>query len=294
MVDIRLAQKDDLQRQKELWKICFGDEDDYIDFYFDNMYKQEQTAVLLWDEEIVAMATMIPAALVMEDNKRFDLSMLYAIATHPKFQGKGFSSQIMDFCHAYLENQNQDMSILVPAQESLFGFYEKKGYQDGFYIREVTLTRDQIMRPGGYQEEGVIITPVTPSSYNIIRRAQLKGKVYVDYANEEIAYQKQLCQKYGGDLYGLEVGGIRGCAVVEVMSETEVLIKEILMPDHLVREGIMQIAKVLPAQKYRVRLPASLGAHLGGQARHFGMMKGFEEKNIVSPDARGYLGIAYD
>lgn len=293
MVDIRLAQKDDLPRQKELWKTCFGDEDDYIDFYFDNKYKEKQTAVLLWDEEIVAMATMIPAALVMENNKRFDLSMLYAIATHPGFQGKGLSTQIMDFCHAYLEGQNQDMSILVPAQESLFDFYEKRGYRDGFYIREVTLTRDQIMGLQG-SKEGATITPTPPSSYNTIRRDQLEGKVYIDYANEEIAYQKQLCQKYGGDLYGLEVGETRGCAVVEVMSETEVLIKEILMPDHLVKEGIRQIARVLPAQKYRVRLPAGLGAHLGGQVRHFGMIKGFKEKNIIPLDARGYLGIAYD
>ena len=36
--------KGDMDRQKQIWKICFGDDDAYIDFYFANRYKRMKPA----------------------------------------------------------------------------------------------------------------------------------------------------------------------------------------------------------------------------------------------------------
>lgn len=294
MTEVRLAKSGEVNQLKKLWKICFGDEDDYIDLYFNNKYKEEETAVLLWDGEIVAMTTMIPAHILMPSGEKLALSMLYAIATHPSFQGKGLSTQIMDFCHTYLETQNQDLSILVPARESLFDFYRKRGYKDGFYIRELTLSHYEISKfTEDYKGKGAI-RATTASDYNARRRSRLEGELYVDYNNEEIEYQKRLCQQYGGDLYAIDVEDACGCAVVERMGLEKVFIKEMLMPDHMIEEGIKQIAALLPAQEYNLRLPAYLGKHLGEKIRHFGMIKSYSPKDVLSPGEFGYLGIAYD
>jgi len=294
MVEIRLAKNGEVGQLKELWKVCFGDEEDYINLYFNYKYKQEETAVLLWAGKIVAMATMIPAHMVMENGERYDLAMLYAIATHPEFQGKGLSTQIMEFCHGYLESHHQDLSILVPAQESLFGFYAKRGYKDGFYIREVTLTQNEIIGFKGNRNKKCFIKAISASEYNTRRRKALKGRIYIDYSNEAIAYQKRLCQEYGGDLYALDMEGAIGCAILEKINGGKILIKEMLMPDHLIEEAIRQIAKLLDSQEYVLRLPGYLGAHLGGAIRHFGMIKGFTQKDMVGPEELAYLGIAYD
>lgn len=294
MIETRLAKNREVGQLKELWKICFGDEEDYINLYFDHKYKEEETAVLLWAGKIVAMGTMIPAHMVMENGEKYDLSMLYAIATHPEFQGKGLSAQIMEFCHRYLKCHNKDLSILVPAQESLFNFYGKRGYKDGFYIREVTLTRDQMIELGDDQEEKAFISPITAADYNKMRRSRLEGQLYIDYGNEQIAYQKKLCQKFGGDLYGLYIGDACGCTVVERMSLDEVLIKELLIPDCLLKESIRQIARELPAKQYHIRLPVFSKGDIGGTTRHFGMAKSYMEKGIFLSGESGYLGIAYD
>ena len=294
MIEVRLAKDEEVDQLKSLWKTCFGDEDTYINLYFDHKYKPEETAVLLWDGEIVAMATMIPAHIVLESGETSNISMLYAIATHPSFQGKGLSTQIINFCHAHLKDQDKGNSILVPAQESLFDFYSKRGYEDGFYTREVTLTYNEISKiTGDYKEKG-LIRATTASDYNARRRSRLEGQIYVDYGNEEIRYQKKLCQQYGGDLYAIDIGDTCGCAVVERMSLEKVFIKEMLMPNHMIEEGIRQIVALLPAQEYSLRLPVYLGKHLGGSTRHFGMIKSYSPKDVLPPGEVGYLGIAYD
>lgn len=294
MIEIRLAKDGEVDQLKKLWKTCFGDEDTYINLYFDYKYKPEETAVLLWDREIVAMTTMIPAHMVMANGEVFNISMLYAIATHPGFQGKGLSTRIMDFCHTHLKSQNKDHSILVPAQESLFDFYGKRGYKDGFYIREVTLTGDTVSEFLEHQQRKAVMSPIAADDYNKRRRGMLEGYPYVDYAHAEIAYQKKLCQQYGGDLYALDIGDATGCAVVERISPEEVLIKELLVPDDLVKESIREIAIALAARIYHVRMPVFLGEPLEGVTRHFGMAKNYGQEDRVFAGASGYLGIAYD
>ncbi len=294
MMTMRLAQDGDIGQQKELWKICFGDDDTYIDFYFDHQYKKENAAVLLRDQVIVAMATMIPGRMILANGEALELAMLYAIATHPSCQGQGFSTQIMDFCHDHLKGQNKDLSILVPAQESLFDFYAKRGYQKGFHIREVTLSQEQIAHFEKKGEGKSVIRPITASDYNTRRQMLLQGQPYVDYNHQEIDYQKKLCQKYGGDLYGLDIEDVKGCLVAEKISKDKLLIKEILLPDQLIQEGLRKVMEALPAKIYEVRSPGFLGQALGGTIRPFGMFREYGENNRLSPDKLTYLGIAYD
>ncbi|HHX59941.1 MAG TPA: GNAT family N-acetyltransferase [Epulopiscium sp.] len=299
MVEIRLAKKGEEIYQKSLWKACFGDEQAYIDFYFLNKYKAEETAVLLYKGEIVAMTTMIPGKLVTAGGQVLELAMLYAVATDPKHQGKGFSTQIMDFCNKHLIEKGVGLSILVPAEASLFDFYSKRGYKEAFYVREVTLTYDQIAAFKTNINQEVSMIPIEASDYNNRRRTLLAATPYVDYNNEELDYQKKLSKEFGADLYCINIGDIKGCAIVEWIDQNKIFIKEILMPDHLIKEGLKKIAQLLPAKDYMVRLPTDLGGNLGGIIRPFGMMKIEDTIQIGIKDEmldkkQGYMGIAYD
>ena len=42
---IRFANKTDIPQLKSIWKVCFGDSDEYIDFFFDHMFKPENAVV---------------------------------------------------------------------------------------------------------------------------------------------------------------------------------------------------------------------------------------------------------
>lgn len=295
MSEVRLAKKGETARQKEIWKLCFGDSDIYIDFYYAHRYKEDETALLLHDGQISAMLTMIPVRMVTSDNRNFQSAMLYAIATHPNYRNRGFASQLMNFSEKYLTANNIDFSILVPAEKHLFDFYRKKGYQEGFYIREALFTGAMLDSLSICKTYRCTISSSIPKEYNDRRNKQLSGRLHLAYADEEIAYQKKLSQQSGADIYAIDIEEIQGCAVIERISPDKLLIKEILLPEELIAMVIKQIALLLPAREYILRTPAYLGQSLGGSIRPFGMIREQREMDIeIRQKDLGYLGLAFD
>jgi len=295
MNEIRLAQPGEIARQKEIWKLCFGDSDRYIDFFYTHRYQEDKTALLLQDGQIVSMLTMLPIEIVSANKRSFNAAMLYAIATHPQYQHQGLASQLMDFVNKYLNEQNSAFSVLVPAEQQLFNFYRQQGYGDGFYLREVFLTGKGIESWPVNEACSCTIASIAPNEFNQRRDKYLAGRLYVSYADEEVAYQQKLSQLSGADIYGLDLEGTLGCAAVERMNSEKVVIKELLVPDELLPVAIHRIARLLPAQEYIVRTPAFFGQILGGSIRSFGMIRATQEIDwAITPEDLGYLGLAFD
>lgn len=295
MIEIRLAQKGEIIRQKEIWKHCFGDEERYIDFYFKNRYKESDTLVLLYEGEISAMLTMIPIQVVTPEQHTFPSAMLYAIATDPMFQSLGLATEIMNYSHEYLGQNNKAFSILVPAVKSLFGFYHKRNYHEGFYLRELFLTRENIELWDAINVAQPTIFSISPNGYNQRRNLQLKGCLHIAYADQDIDYQKKLSQMSGADLFAIDFENVKGCAAIERISPDKVLIKEILLPQILLKGAIQQISKILPGKEYIIRMPAFTGQVLGGEIRPFGMYRAqSNSKDTIVFNEQGYLGLAFD
>lgn len=295
MFEVRFAKKGEIVRQKEIWKLCFGDHDEYIDCYYANRYKEDETVLLLDDGEISAMLTMIPVHTVTPNNCRINTVMLYAVATDPKKQNRGFATYLMNFCDQYLKANNQDLSILVPAAEQLFNYYSKRGYQNGFYIREIRLTRDMVDSLPIHKSCKYKISSLIAEEYNQLRNKQLSGRFYIAYEDEDIDYQKRLSMQSGADIYGIGYENIQGCAAIERISSDKVLIKEILLPEELFNEVIWLIAQQLYAKEYILRTPAYWGEQFGGTIRAFAMIKSHRKIDVLKTlDEFGYLGFAFD
>lgn len=324
-MEIRIAQREDLPQLKHIWKLCFGDEDSHIDFYFANRNWTEENAVLLSDGEIVSMLSMIPVEVVRSGGERFGASMLYAIATHPEYQKQGIAGRLMDFAGQYLLDKGVGATMLVPAGEELFRFYEHKGYQTEYRLREAVLSRAELEKMRGREarqesrgnvmaasigkapkvgSEPLCLIPAEPAAYNEVRRRLLKGHTYVDYRDEEIAFQKKECQLYQADIYliknkddvsAADDKDALGCAVIERISEEKIAVKELLVPEQYVRAAAKSIADMMQAETYIFRTPSLSGNELEGSVRPFGMLR-FQEASgrccMTGMDA--YLGIAYD
>ncbi|MGI6066379.1 MAG: GNAT family N-acetyltransferase [Bacillota bacterium] len=296
--EVRLAGKDEGEviRQKEIWKLCFGDSDSFIDFFFEHKYKEDETVLLLHDGEVNARLTMLPVQIVAARRHSFNTAMLYGIATHPDYQGRGLATRMMSFTHQYLKEKNNAFSVLVPAEKHLFDFYRKQGYEEGFYIREALLTRAKIERLPTDKNVRCIIKGTAPKDYNQIRNKLLSGKLYIAYRDKEISYQKKISQQSGADIFLIEIENARGCAAIERISPGKVVIKEILISDDVLFEALKQIGKIFLADEYVIRMPTFVGEQLDGSSiRPFAMVKKTQEvKFKIAPGDLGYLGLAFD
>lgn len=298
-MDVRLVNREDLADLKEIWRRSFGDSEGYIDFYFKTRDWLSETAVLLEDGKAVSMLTMVPVHMIDEEGGKHSASMLYAIATHPDYQKRGFADRLIEFSNQYLLSRQIAVTLLVPASEELFGFYAKRGYRAGFYSREAVLSRDSIEKLTGGSGTCTVV-PVKPMEYNVIRGKLLEGHPYLSYRDDEVAFQKQSSRMYGADLYAIVVGDDAGCAYAERISEEEVIVKELLIPEQHIVTAVKRIAELLPADKYMFRTPAHAGEALGGRVRPFGMLRDNSTDDsgaaaiARTPAGDSYIGIAYD
>jgi predicted acetyltransferase len=294
MIEIRFAKMGETVRQKEIWKLCFGDSEQYIDFYYANRYKEDETLLLLQEGEIAAMLTMLPIRINTPTGRSLNSTMMYAIATHPKYRHRGYASQLMESACHHLSQKDHFFSVLVTAGKKLFDFYRHQGFQDGFYIREVSFDWNELEAlPIG--KNNCTIKSISPEEYNLKREKQLNGKFYVSYSDEDIDYQRKLSQQSGADIYGIEIEGVQGCAVIELLDQDKVFIKELLIADHLLSTAVPHIARLLPSDEYILRTPPFLGRELSSSIRPFGMFRlnqGFQPEII--PEGSGYLGLAFD
>ena len=129
----RCAADDDRPALKEIWAEVFEDEQEYIDLFFERMFRPENYALLCDADtgEILSMAALLPVDLVC-CGKRYPISYLYGMATLPSEQGKGCGLELLRLAAEYCKGRGKAGIALQPADEGLLYFYKKAGYAPAF------------------------------------------------------------------------------------------------------------------------------------------------------------------
>lgn len=128
---ITFASKAKTSDIRQMWKTVFGDTDEYIDLYFTRKYKPENTLVYLEENKPVASLQMLPYTITFY-GKRLDFYYLMGLCTLPEYRRRGYMEQLILHSHQIMQQRHIPLSVLVPAEDWLFGFYEKYGYEKVF------------------------------------------------------------------------------------------------------------------------------------------------------------------
>lgn len=128
---IQFANKDTATVVRSMWKTCFDDNDEYMDLYFSRQYKNENTLIYWVDNVAVASLQMIPYSIRFY-GEVIPFYYLAGLCTLPEYRNKGYMGQLIYRSFAVMQERNIPLSILVPAEEWLFGYYEKYGFETTF------------------------------------------------------------------------------------------------------------------------------------------------------------------
>ncbi|GHT09835.1 hypothetical protein FACS189426_09130 [Bacteroidia bacterium] len=114
---------------KEMWKQCFPhDSDQFIKFYFNKVYKNDETLIFVENAQPVAALQMIPYSLKIGETV-YSAGYISGAMTHPDFQKKGYMGQLLNAAFEAMKDKGFDYTFLIPQEEWLFEFYERFGYQ---------------------------------------------------------------------------------------------------------------------------------------------------------------------
>ena len=72
------------------------------------------------------------------------LAYIYGVATFKKYRGMGIAGMLLGKAHSRLKEMGYDAAILVPAEPSLFPFYEKIGYKIATKVSKFEETASEI------------------------------------------------------------------------------------------------------------------------------------------------------
>ncbi len=143
----------------ELWKLCFPDDtDEFVRFYFDKVYKNDESLILFDKGQAAAFLQMIPYP-VKFDSHIAQAGYISGAMTHPASRKKGYMQQLLTEAFHIMQERAFAYTFLIPQEEWLFTFYGKYGYVPAFpqyestvlipdfhYSPQVTLLRDKSVR----------------------------------------------------------------------------------------------------------------------------------------------------
>lgn len=268
---------------KRLWQIVFGDAEAYIDLFFDHRFAPEHTMVALFEGEPVAMLHLLPIT-VRQDDVDYDARYIYAVGTHPDFRSKGLSGGLLAATHARLAAEGVALSLLVPAEPSLFDYYGARGYKTEFYRQSV----DYTARSG--RGDPALLTPRALPDLLALRDAAFgQSGLYARWDACALRYQQQEAELLGGETLFFSVPE-EGYALCYPAGET-VLIKE-WTGRALYAQVLNAIAARYHRDKITLRLPADFDAP--AEARPFAMTKWYLSERNAPQGKAPYLSLVLD
>jgi len=119
------------QQIKDLWQICFDDTEEFIRFYFDKVYKDEQALSIEKDGKVIAALQMIPYRMTWL-GQELTVSYISGACTLPEERGKGVMRELLGHAIEKMRQTDVDLTALIPADHSLFEYYRVQGYVEVF------------------------------------------------------------------------------------------------------------------------------------------------------------------
>jgi len=136
----------------EMWKLCFGDSDEFVQFYFDKVYQNNNTLVLLLDNSIPVASMQILPYQIKIGEKTHNAGYISGAMTHPEHRKKGYMAQLLKAAAEQMKKQGFTFSFLIPQEEWLFDFYAKYGYEKAFPMATETFNLTSVNVESGNVE----------------------------------------------------------------------------------------------------------------------------------------------
>lgn len=180
---ISLSNENYIPDLKALWKACFGDEDGFINLFFETEFKKTKSFAYIQNGRAVSALYLLPITLKLK-GELFEGYYLYAAATEKSQRGKGLMRLLIEGAQRYAEKEGKSFVALVPGEPSLYSYYSRFGFFKAMYKSKAQLN---------FAEDRCKFEPITRERYISLRNeclqnAMLWGAQEINYALDCLNY----------------------------------------------------------------------------------------------------------
>ena len=123
---------------RAIWKIVFGDSDGFIELFFRNRYSVDSALVYRHDGRVVSMV-FFPRYDFKSGDLVTSLGYICGAATLPEYRGKGIMADLLNTSFGVMKARGDRYTSLIPASDSLYGYYERFGFREFFYRKKYSV-----------------------------------------------------------------------------------------------------------------------------------------------------------
>ena len=278
------AENSDIPALKGIWKKVFGDTDAYIDRYFSELFQKIQIAVLRSAQnKPVSMLSMIPVCL-STGKQKLPGHYIYAAATLPEYEGQGIMTGLLEFCCKRAAVAGDAFSCLVPASDSLFRFYEKRGYRTLFYRDWYHVPPYRAAKPG----KNVFFEKLSSADFSQCRRRFVENMGAV-LLQPDWLYPYLYQELLAGKAEILSVTADRRCDYLVCYPEAEILVvKETSIPAADIEHYISPLKAYFHCESVIAMFPAE-----NGSRKPYGMLRPLGAVPVQT-EKSPYMGLMMD
>lgn len=137
MTAYRICTDRDIPALKAIWLSCFEEREDAAELFFKRNKSAFHAYACEKDGRIVSALYLIDCSLNSES-----AHYLCGAATLPDYRGQGLMSALIEYALDDAKRRGDRYSLLLPASESLYGFYARFGYQPACAVKSAILETD--------------------------------------------------------------------------------------------------------------------------------------------------------
>lgn len=199
------------EQVKVLWKQCFYDSDEFIDFYFQKRYTDDLNSYAEADGRVIAALQRIPYSLTYE-GMEMPVAYISGACTDPAYRNKGVMRQLLAEAHRRMYREGVMFSTLIPAEEWLKGYYARSGYANCFSQGKKLLTASSL--PVDNFSKLLRIVEIAPGgtlcsdAFLFFNHFQSSQEAYIQHDWEDFHIILTDLRLSGGSLWGAFQGDI--------------------------------------------------------------------------------------
>lgn len=120
---------------RRLWSEVFGDSADYLDMYFDRVYRDEDAlAIFSEDGNRLDSALLLQRYQLQYQGAVVQMGYIAGAMTRRSARGRGLMTRLVGEALAKARERGDMLVSLIPAHDWLYFFYDRLGFATVFYV----------------------------------------------------------------------------------------------------------------------------------------------------------------
>lgn len=116
---LRNGRDSDKERLKKIWKERFGDEDSFIDWFFNERFNPDHCSIAECNEEITSCLYSVPVNVKVRDSYEKGI-LISGVSTLPEYEGNGYMRQTMTYHLKRMRKAGYNISLLKAVKPEIY------------------------------------------------------------------------------------------------------------------------------------------------------------------------------